>query len=1345
MAPVGSPQFAYDIMFGPRGEAEVFPQMRSGVDGGSAEVRVPAGPRHSDQELSCSLVRQITEVSFQVETLTSRLESAGLLPTATAPSNATAAAPTVAEASGAGDANTASTFRTPKGWPWLLWAGFLTQGQGRNLLSLFALSMAVGGDAADSDAESSPQPPSSPDLDDLQAPTPRAPPAEVPEFPTLRRSHTLQARTTVPTRGEPVELHQVFDASVIPHIQRRIAAALQEVDVEGSRPFVPAGCPLVIHNPFTSLSQCELVAPVIHSPQIFREVLADFANRRGWQPIQCVQPQPDDRAVHLIPAAADDQYVSVLFRNGPDLEARCVGRMLRPAPYHVIPFRGREGRLRLPPAVARNPQGHIRLRDGDCLHADTGPFGPPPPEPARSFGCGSGVARWFILAFGASRPKVIVWGLLGVGLWSFGEAMLSAPPASLDPPSVRVPIVLGNYPWRHPADSAHLSAMSGDRPCRCSLWCPWTGPHGAFKCMPGVSLRQLQARFAPALVGTPSLCPVWPCARSDTVTYVPEFPAESSLVCVLVRHHARCKAVVLPHRMAYDDLIHAVLYQTGWGISQVRLPPGVHARRVLDAQAPIVLRNGDALDALGCRAEAHELSADDEVVLKDHCMWTRRIRMLRTFMLQLWFPHLRAPIFTWIPPGTVWQPSELTFSGGFRDRYPGRWVPIPWSPGRTVQLILASDSVLRASVLHDSADGVSGLWIARRVGVPALAHDLHSLDGHLRILGYAKSATPEPVELRDGDVLWDSFGYDPGICPWPAAPDDSGSLSMLSLLLLPGRWRFLLWVLWHCQSCHGAPVVPARRGPRSRTRSLSPPPAFNDSPRLGRWRPDLLQPFQETLSGHRHEFRVVCPCLGNSDPLHIYREFTADGMLQSVRRFAGGWAQSYVVTLPATIRAPLLVCPTFPGPFVTVVVHAAGDTCAALMPQQCTVPRVLLQCRRVTGAPGNQLHLPPALRDGREHASAVIHLRHGDQFELSRSISHPERRVSQLPCAVVPRLPHLDLWYNDFTVARSEWVFVWTEQTDAGSQCRRFRAHAGARWSASALQFIQQGSTAKSHRWIPTACMQDGHCHFVERSGPDQARVLLTYPDGSQPTRCSTLDLVAGQTASPIGWKLRDDLQARSSGGPYRDGDVFWPDPGQVTTVAVASLAASFGGAPQRLALFLSLVFGGSPTAAMWQVPEEQQAGVSIAVGKYPWRIPPPLRVCHETVATGSHARLLSPFSQGEPIPVTPDTSQEELYIGLATAEPAWSVGLMPVWPHLGANILHLVPIPGSRNLVCLVLVAAEWQCAVLVPRRADVPWLLRHLQPMLFVNLPYGRMTSGFCVISRWFSGVLTCARHKR
>ena len=131
----------------------------------------------------------------------------------------------------------------------------------------------------------------------------------------------------------------------------------------------------------------------------------------------------------------------------------------------------------------------------------------------------------------------------------------------------------------------------------------------------------------------------------------------------------------------------------------------------------------------------------------------------------------------------------------------------------------------------------------------------------------------------------------------------------------------------------------------------------------------------------------------------------------------------------------------------------------------------------------------------------------------------------------------------------------------------------------------------------------------------------------------------------------------------------------------------------------------------MWQVPEEQQAAVSVTVGKYPWRIPPPLRVCHEAVGPGSYARLLSPFSQGEPIPVTPDTSQEELYIGLATAEPAWSVGLMPVWPHLGANILHLVPIPGSRQLVCLVLVAAEWQCAVLVPRRADVPWLLRHLR----------------------------------
>ena len=62
---------------------------------------------------------------------------------------------------------------------------------------------------------------------------------------------------------------------------------------------------------------------------ILRDVLQDYAERHGWHPLVCVLPQPDDQAVHPIPAAADAGLVSVLFRNEAQLYPCCVARTLR--------------------------------------------------------------------------------------------------------------------------------------------------------------------------------------------------------------------------------------------------------------------------------------------------------------------------------------------------------------------------------------------------------------------------------------------------------------------------------------------------------------------------------------------------------------------------------------------------------------------------------------------------------------------------------------------------------------------------------------------------------------------------------------------------------------------------------------------------------------------------------------------------------------------------------------------------------------------------------------------------------------------------------------------------------
>ena len=126
------------------------------------------------------------------------------------------------------------------------------------------------------------------------------------------------------------------------------------------------------------------MSEVLQIPQALRTVLSDFAARRGWQPLVPVHPQPDADSVHLIPAAASPDLASVLLRTGNDLHPLCATRLGSGPPYRRIVLNGRHGRIREPYSIARGGEHPLALRDGDCLLVDTGPFGPPPPTPARS-------------------------------------------------------------------------------------------------------------------------------------------------------------------------------------------------------------------------------------------------------------------------------------------------------------------------------------------------------------------------------------------------------------------------------------------------------------------------------------------------------------------------------------------------------------------------------------------------------------------------------------------------------------------------------------------------------------------------------------------------------------------------------------------------------------------------------------------------------------------------------------------------------------------------------------------------------------------------------------------------
>ena len=325
-----------------------------------------------------------------------------------------------------------------------------------------------------------PSEPSSPDLTDLQAPTPNAEivSGHSDEIGTVQRpSDQPLARTSAPLRGDIAPGLSAFNAAHVPSIQRRVAACISEVDVvEAVQPFVPHGCPFTIHNPFTGRSQCKIMSEVIQTPQALRAILSDFSARRG--PLIPVHPQPDDASVHLIPAAASPSLASVLLRTGSDLHPLCATRAGPAQPFRRIVLNGRHGRVREPYSVSRGAEQPLALHDGDCLYVDTGPFGPPPPTPA-----GSGTRRTafnhaFLLA-GLSAwlgPRATIVALFCI---AGPSAMQTLPPAPAEIPRPRYSI--GHYPWRAPLERQNLQHVCRDRICRLSLLCPWRGPQGIYQ------------------------------------------------------------------------------------------------------------------------------------------------------------------------------------------------------------------------------------------------------------------------------------------------------------------------------------------------------------------------------------------------------------------------------------------------------------------------------------------------------------------------------------------------------------------------------------------------------------------------------------------------------------------------------------------------------------------------------------------------------------------------------------------------------------------------------------------------------------------------------------------------
>ena len=784
------------------------------------------------------------------------------------------------------------------------------------------------------------------------------------------------------------------------------------------------------------------------------------------------------------------------------------------------------------------------------------------------------------------------------------------------------------------------------------------------------------------------------------------------------------RALVLPARLSTARLRQTVGYLTGWDIARLGLPVGLPAQISSQSDMSCLLRDGDVLDVsiAGCDTVTHLVHCPPE--LKNNVLWTRRLVLQVPAFIRIWNPRIRPPILVCIPAGESWDPVEGTFSGDFSTNHPGRWTPVRWAPCKLPHLVQVSDEEHCANVLFEDSSGVICVTLDRQVTPFDIMHGTADSCRGVRVLGNFHIGAHAPLELRDGDVVvtgplaqvedaawpdlrnsfvrrlpwWPLLGIS---CLGPAMPRLACLVSVFTTSVLATSGSGALHLHGRSRSPHRAE---AARCP---------------SPRIGYWRPERRHQMSLVATRSECHLQVLCPFRGWGPPVPYTRAIEAQQILRAVHRDSGNWAVGVLPLGGSHIEHFTVILPLPPAPLVTVLLHTAGTSRAVLLPSCITLRHISDYFVSLTGTPGMHALVPPALKRIGGYEDEIVRLRHGDTFELEAGPWHPYSR--QHEAVIIPdlqHLPHLNVWHMPFLVRSGGWVSVWGTDREGNSCHSRHWIPDGALWSPRWLHFSTDGRPLAEGRWVPAAYLPEHHVSFVEQPEPETVHVLLSQPYDSTATVCRRLmlDPSAERTALnrvPDDWQLRPDLQARVVVTWPRNGDVMVPRVlrrafhGGLLSASVSGLLRRPGWVLLGLMGFITAtegatVFPGSDVgdrsitnerhvasssfvlaltalrlrhmhtsiavlpavSAMVVPPAEQQLLPPVPIGKHPWRISQHQRVCGESVAHCTRARLLSPFcGEGDEVEVSPETPVEDLRISLSSQEPYWYGELMPVWP----------------------------------------------------------------------------------
>ena len=1325
--------FDYDICRGHRGHLPVYPLMPTGPATSTGSTQ-PAR-RESDNTASLSLGhqlnRQILDVGNDLQILITRLETAGVLP---APEVAPWVTQDPAEPADHTTADRAEHSRSEplsanlhRGTECLLVAvlhrevGPFMSGTICLLLQLLP-AWGQDHDHEEDTADEGPSEPSSPaTLADIAAPTPLTSLHTVSgNTPVVRPSVDPLAATSMPGQESLSSSCRGIATCDVAVAQHRFACALRDIQLEvpDGDPFIPAGVPVIMHNPFTGRPQCRLWTTTQHTPRILLNTLQDYAQRRGWQSVCDVYPQPDNAAVHLMPSAASEGLVAVVLQTADELHPRCVPRSLSHEGTGAVTINGRAGRVRAPYPARAHHQRTATLGDGDCLPVNFGPYGPPPPQPVHDSASRLGVL-----------PTLSV-GIISQGSWSFliGVTFLLAAAMERAPSHIETtkPIYrISAFPWRADPDDRTASEVSDRSHCRFTALCPWTGPQGVYVVPSDTRISDVWRHYGTTLPGWPDqqFAPTWPGLRHDRITVVP-IPPCPSLACIVIRQSYHARAVLIHSAITYEHLLRIIQHHTPWNPTEALLPLALAAARSLHHDPLLRLRSGDIIDILEGTQTRQVIGANNPSLLRGYAAWNHGVGILCTTLIRLWDTSWNRPIITWLSPGDEWDSTQLTFTGSFSASYPGRWVPNAWSPSRILQFMRASDRTGQVHILIEQEDRTLATVADATCTREELAEALHTPTADITAIGPLVCSPHSPCVLRDGDIVRavPRTTASAPVYGWP--DDDTGDIRPtldlgLAYALGTGRGS---WVLLSVLT-NLIPAYAVRPSQPDRSRSSSPasPHSSRCSPRPSRWRPDQNEAFLDVAS-LRMDYSVLCPFHGWSQHARCLRD-TAGHTIQSVmQRWCQLWAPRYVLVGGLEPTGPIIVIPGGLSTLATILVFTPGSLTAELVPRITTYRRLVAFLRRLS-AGCIRLRVPPSLRIAEHFLDSEITLRDGDSFELYNDAAHSAYRPGlQAPTVPFNSLPHFTAWHMPFRLGQSGWVRVWSAQHAHGREAESVWVGHRYVWSPHWCQFQPPGTLPSTDRLIPAVGLEDDQCHFVRQSPFGQAQVLLRDPGSQRSTRCVCCPATNGEQAFPRGWRLRADIAARSTVLHLRDGDVMVPGGSSTrrrvqtqphgTIVAVSLAWGTVTGRLSKVLLSIGLLTSGA--LGMHTPPSAATQPAFSKPGRYDWRTPEPLRICDATVTQGISAVLMSPFSgRSDCFPISHSTAISEIRDNICQDEPPWYADIAPVWPSISRASLVFVPVPIDSSLVVIVIavVTADWQAAFLIPSFTTLDWLLATLQ----------------------------------